>query len=134
VAFTWRKRLHELDPTLRTKRSSIALCVLLFCFWNTLLARAVHHYAGVPFDWSLLLRSSALQLAFSLSWTAIALAIMWTAHRRAARAAWIAAAMLLGTVVCKLFLLDLDRLSAPTKIASFMGVGALLLIIGYIAP
>src|SRR6185312_6634196 len=59
VAFTWRKRLHELDPTLRTKRSSIALCVLLFCFWNTLLARAVHHYAGVPFDWSLLLRSSA---------------------------------------------------------------------------
>jgi uncharacterized membrane protein len=130
VALSWRNRLNQHTSA----RSLIALCALLFCFWNTLLARAVHHYGAVPFEWVALFRSSALQLALSLSWTAIALGVMWIAHRRAARRAWITAAGLLAVVVCKLFLLDLDRLSSPTKIASFMGVGALLLIIGYIAP
>jgi uncharacterized membrane protein len=138
VAFSWRQRALKHAPPVfsetRAKRTRVVLFALLFCFWNALLARAVHHYAGVRFHPEALLDSSAMQLSITLSWTVIALGVMWLAHRRGVRAAWITAAVLLGVVVCKLFLLDLEQLSTPTKIASFMGVGALLLVIGYIAP
>jgi uncharacterized membrane protein len=107
---------------------------LAFTWWNALLARSVHHYADVPFDYDALFASSALQLAFSLSWTLIALSAMVIAHRTQARAPWLGAAALLAVVVAKLFLLDLEHLSTPTKIVSFLGVGALLLLVGYIAP
>lgn len=110
------------------------LAALAFVWWNALLARSVHHYAGVPYDADELLESSALQLAFSLSWTLIALATMVIAHRTQLRTPWLVAAALLAIVVAKLFLLDLENLSTPTKIVSFLGVGALLLSVGYVAP
>jgi len=111
-----------------------ALALLAFVSWNGLLARTVHHYAGVAFDSPALWDSVALQVAFSLSWTLIALCVMIAAHRRGVRAAWWGGAGLLTLVVAKLFLLDLAELSAPAKIGTFLGVGLLLLIVGALAP
>ena len=53
---------------------------------------------------------------------------------RAAKSSWIAGAALLGVVVAKLFLVDLSRAGTIERIVSFIGVGLLLLLIGYLAP
>ena len=50
------------------------------------------------------------------------------------RTLWVAGAVLLGAVVVKLFLVDLANSGTVERIVSFIGVGALLLVIGYLAP
>jgi uncharacterized membrane protein len=41
---------------------------------------------------------------------------------------------LLAVVVVKLFALDLSSLSGLPRVVAFLGVGVLLLLIGYLAP
>jgi uncharacterized membrane protein len=41
---------------------------------------------------------------------------------------------LLAAVIVKLFAIDLAALSGLTRVVAFLGVGALLLVIGYVAP
>ena len=43
-------------------------------------------------------------------------------------------AALLGVVVLKLFVNDLGSTGTVARIVSFIGVGVLLLVIGYVAP
>ena len=47
---------------------------------------------------------------------------------------WLAGAALLAVVVGKLFLVDLANTGTVARIVSFLGVGVILLIIGYVAP
>jgi uncharacterized membrane protein len=42
--------------------------------------------------------------------------------------------MLLAAVVLKLLLVDLSGTGTVTRIVSFIGVGVLMLVIGYVAP
>jgi uncharacterized membrane protein len=56
------------------------------------------------------------------------------ANRRRTRPLWVCGAVLLGVVVVKLFVFDLARTSGVERIVSFIVVGLLLLVIGYIAP
>jgi uncharacterized membrane protein len=42
--------------------------------------------------------------------------------------------VLLALVVVKLFAVDLSRVGGVARIVSFIGVGLLLLLIGYLAP
>ena len=51
-----------------------------------------------------------------------------------ARGLWIVGAALLGLVVVKLFTVDLADVGTIARIVSFLGVGAVLLVIGYFAP
>lgn len=97
-------------------------------------ARAVHHYAGVPFDLDSLGRSTTLQAALSIVWGATALTAMTIGARRVHRAVWITGAGLMAVVVAKLFLVDLGNAGTLGRIVSFLGVGVLLLIVGYFAP
>jgi uncharacterized membrane protein len=59
---------------------------------------------------------------------------MWWSARRAQRAAWVTGAALLALVVVKLLLVDLSGTGTVTRIVSFIGVGVLMLVIGYVAP
>jgi uncharacterized membrane protein len=59
---------------------------------------------------------------------------MLIANRLKYRAAWIGGAALLAVVVVKLFVVDLSQVGGVERIVSFIGVGVLLLIIGYVAP
>ncbi|MGI9592167.1 MAG: DUF2339 domain-containing protein, partial [Myxococcota bacterium] len=43
-------------------------------------------------------------------------------------------ASLLGVVCVKLFVVDLSQLSAGAKIGTFLVVGTLLLVVGYLSP
>jgi uncharacterized membrane protein len=110
------------------------LACLGFLWFNALLARSVHQFTHVRFSPYALWRSVSLQVAFSISWTLIALGMTVLASRRKARAIWMAGAVLLAAVVVKLFAIDLARLSTLAKIGTFLVVGMLLLAIGYLAP
>ncbi len=75
-----------------------------------------------------------MQTGITLLWTTTALISMWLAAHRAARLPWVAGAALLGAVVLKLLVVDLSGSGTVTRIVSFIGVGLLMLIIGYVAP
>ena len=67
-------------------------------------------------------------------WSLLALCTMVIATRRKLRPVWLAGAALLAAVVIKLFLVDLSNTGTVERIVSFVGVGVLLLIIGYLSP
>jgi uncharacterized membrane protein len=47
---------------------------------------------------------------------------------------WIVGAVLIGVVVAKLFFVELSNRGGLERIVSFIGVGILLLVVGYFAP
>jgi uncharacterized membrane protein len=106
----------------------------LFLLVNAIVFRTVHQWGGVRWDLGALLASKTLQAALTLTWTATALPLMLVATRRAIRPLWMTGAALLAVVVVKLFVADLSSLSGLPRVVAFLGVGALLLLIGYLAP
>ena len=111
-----------------------ALAVAGFVWLNAILVRAFHHHAGVPYRFDAWTASLAVQTGITLLWTATALALMWFSAHRAARTVWMVGAALLAAVVLKLLLVDLSGTGTVTRIVSFIGVGVLMLVIGYVAP
>jgi uncharacterized membrane protein len=105
-----------------------------FVWLNAILIRAFHHYGGVPYRLHAWANSLPVHTGITLLWTATALALMWLAARRTLRAPWIVGASLLAAVVLKLVLVDLSGSGTVTRIVSFIGVGVLMLVIGYVAP
>jgi uncharacterized membrane protein len=97
-------------------------------------ARSVHHFAGVPYDVERLLESTALQSSLSIVWGIAGLAAMVAGARAARRGVWLAGAGLMGVVVIKLFVVDLGNTDTLARVVSFLGVGVLLLVVGYFAP
>ncbi len=49
-------------------------------------------------------------------------------------ALWLVGAVLLAVVVGKLFLIDLSNTGTVERVVSFIGVGILVIVIGYFAP
>jgi uncharacterized membrane protein len=107
---------------------------LAFVWLNGVIARSVVQWAHVPFSAGALWDSTPFQVAVSISWTLVALAGMLACTRRGWRTPWFAAATLLGVTVAKLFVVDLSTLSTPARIGTFLVVGALLLVVGYLSP
>jgi uncharacterized membrane protein len=106
----------------------------LFIWVNAVLVRTIHQWGGIEFAPSPLFRSMLLQATFSIFWSLLALCTMVIATRRGLRQSWLAGAGLLAAVVVKLFLVDLSNTGTVERIVSFVGVGILLLIIGYASP
>jgi uncharacterized membrane protein len=133
----WLAALKGSDEALLAKAqpaAGIALTALLFVWVNALVLRTIHFWFDVPYDFHSLWHSMLVQATFSLLWSIMALATMLLAHRERWRVAWVAGAVLLGAVVVKLFLVDLGQAGGVERIVSFIGVGLLLLLIGYLAP
>ena len=105
-----------------------------FVWLNAILVRGFHHYGGVPYHIDSWAASLAVQTGITLLWTATALVLMWLSAHRAARIAWMVGGGLLAAVVLKLLLIDLSGSGTVTRIVSFIGVGVLMLVIGYVAP
>jgi len=105
-----------------------------FVWVNAVLLRTLHHWAGVPFDLDRMLQSDLVQTSFSILWTLLALATMVAATRRGLRAPWLAGGALLLVVVAKLFVVDLSNVGTIARIVSFLGVGVLMLVVGYLSP
>lgn len=120
-------------PKVRSVASPV-LAVLAFLSLNALALRCIHHWLGVPYDIASLLDSVETQTLLSLLWTSTALGLMRSAIRLSQRPPWYAGAGLLALVVGKLFVNDLASSGMIARIVSFLGVGILLLVIGYLAP
>lgn len=135
AVWTWTR-----DPTARALLAHrhrwpvFALGAVGFGWLNAMLVRAFHHHGGVPFEFEAWTHSLSVQTGLSLLWTATAWVLMWTATRHAVRWPWMVGAALLAAVVAKLMLVDLSGSGTVTRIVSFMGVGVLMLVIGYVAP
>ena len=106
----------------------------LFVALNGVVLRTAHHWGDVPWRLSSLLASKPLQAALTLTWTLTALAAMVVATKRRLRPLWMLGAALLAAVVAKLFLVDLGALSGLPRVVAFLGVGVLLLVIGFLSP
>ncbi len=112
----------------------VALACAGFLVINVTALRAVHFMAGVAWTPAALGGSLIVQAVLSLLWTVTAMALMLVAHRRRLRPVWLTGAGLLGVVVAKLFVVDLSGQGTIERIVSFVGVGLLILVIGYLAP
>jgi uncharacterized membrane protein len=113
---------------------AIVFAALVFVWINGVALRTIHHWFDVPYSLRALWHSRLVQAVLALLWTLLALATMVLANRRQWRTAWITGASLLALVVAKLFVVDLSQVGGTERIVSFIGVGLLLLLIGYLAP
>jgi uncharacterized membrane protein len=107
---------------------------LLFLWFNGMLARTIHSMGGGDFSWIGLWNNVTFQVAISVSWALIGMALTVWASRIGRRPFWLTGAVLLGVVVLKLAVVDMGTLSTGARIGTFLVVGVLLLAVGYFAP
>ena len=125
-----RARIQSADP-----RVVLALFGgLIFLWLNAALIRALHYTAGAPLTLYGIAHSTLVQASLSIFWGVLGFGAMTFAARSKRRLAWIVGATLMGVVVVKLFLVDLSNTGTIARIASFLSVGVLLLVTGYLAP
>ncbi|MES2740491.1 MAG: DUF2339 domain-containing protein [Pseudomonadota bacterium] len=120
-------------PVWRGRLPLLAGCAL-YLWLNLMLLRTVANYGDIAYRFDALFASRFVQAMLSLVWSATALILMRHAAGRRNRTQWSLGAMLLGLVVLKLFAVDLSNAGGIERIVSFVGVGLLMLAIGYLAP
>ncbi len=108
--------------------------LLAFVAVNCIWLRTAHHWLGVGWSGEELGDSPIVQTGISILWTLMAMGLMLYAKRRALRPAWLLGAGLLAVVVAKLLLFDMSRAEGWERIVTFIGVGLLMLVIGYFVP
>ena len=137
VLLAWLRRVLA-DAGIASPRSlrmvAAGLGATAFVWMNGILLRSLHHWAEIPFNLGTMLDSTLVQVSLSLFWALLALGLMLLATRRGWRPVWLTGAGLMATVVAKLFLVDLSRVGSIERIVSFIGVGLLLLVLGYFSP
>lgn len=107
----------------------------LAAWWlNGMLLRALSYYAQVAWWPDALWGSRLIQATFAIVWTLIALVGMVYAARSASRSLWFFGAAVLGVVIAKLFLVDSAQGGGLARAIAFLGVAALLLVVGYFSP
>ncbi|MDH5326862.1 MAG: DUF2339 domain-containing protein [Gammaproteobacteria bacterium] len=126
-----RKRLSTAWPTPVVVSSAMA--ALAFILINSALLRTIHHWSGMPFNPDGIMRSDLAQMSLSILWAVVAVSLMVLANRKQWRIVWMTGAGLIAVVVLKLFVLDLANVGTVERIVSFIGVGLLMLGVGYFA-
>ncbi|USA52016.1 DUF2339 domain-containing protein [Acinetobacter sp. C32I] len=101
---------------------------------SSVVVRAMHHYLGTPFWGTAIWSNGDVQLSLTLLWVILAFILMTFSSRRHIRQIWFVGAALLAIVVAKLLLLDLSQSGTLTRVISFIGSGAVMLVIAYLAP
>ena len=112
----------------------VGIAFVGFLWLNAVLLRTLHLWVGIAYELEPMMQSTVAQSALSLLWAFTALTTMLVATRIRARLLWLTGAALLIVVVIKLFLVDLSSIGTIERIVSFIGVGLLMLVIGYFSP
>ncbi|MCA8252550.1 DUF2339 domain-containing protein [Burkholderia sp. AU31624] len=136
LAASWFVRARKLGWSFGKYRVELlsAAGATAFLWLNAILLRTLHHWAAVPYELGAMAESTLVQASVSVYWTLCALAITIWATRRGLRPLWFVGAALLALTVVKLFLFDLSHVTGIERIVSFIGIGVLLLLIGYFSP
>ena len=111
-----------------------AIAGTLFLWMHGVVFRTVHFGLGVPFEAQAMFDSVVVQSAIAVLWALTGLGCMVAGTKRSFRPLWATGAALMGGVVLKLFLIDLSHTGTVARIVSFLGVGVLLLAVGYLSP
>ena len=128
---------HDVPDAARPLIGASGLVVggaLAFAEINGIWLRTAHHWLGVEWSAEALGQSPVVQTGLAILWTLLAMGLMLFAHRRALRPAWLTGAGLLVVVVLKLLLVDMSKAQGWERIVTFIGVGVLMLVIGYFVP
>ena len=139
VLMLWASVVRQLDAlsalhhALR-QQLRLAGLVAAYLWFNLILLRSAAQYLDIAYRLPDLAASQFVQAMMSLVWSASALVLMRMAARRAMRRTWWTGAAMLGIVVLKLFAVDLGNSGSIARVVSFVGVGLLLLLVGYFAP
>ena len=112
----------------------LTLAAAFFVMTTLALVRAVHHFSGVSWNIDALYDSVVVQTALSIYWGLLGFAGMIWGTRSTRRPVWLTGAGFMALVVIKLFLIDLGNSGTVERIISFIGIGALLVVVGYFAP
>jgi uncharacterized membrane protein len=112
----------------------LLLVIAFFVLTTAALVRGVHHYSGVAWHFDRLYDSVIVQTSLAIYWGVLGFAGMIGGARSARRTVWIAGACFMALVVIKLFVVDLGNSGTIERIISFIGIGVLLLVVGYFAP
>ncbi|MBL0949842.1 MAG: DUF2339 domain-containing protein, partial [Pseudomonas sp.] len=123
-----------LEPARALQITQCVAGLSLFALLTVMVMRTAHHWGGVAWSSPALFDSMLVQAGLSIVWTLIALALMLFGHLRARRELWLVGAALIALVVAKLFFIELGNRGGLERIVSFIGVGVLLLVVGYFAP
>jgi len=114
--------------------ANIVMVMTAFALLTGGIIRTCHHWADIPWQLDALLASYTVQTSLSIVWGLLAISLMLLGNRRLNRSIWIAGGVLVAVVVAKLFLVELAASGTVQRIVSFIGVGLLLLLVGYMAP
>lgn len=106
----------------------------LFVLLNIIVARSVHVWASVNYNAESLYNSFVFQASISILWTLTALFLMPAGSGKGIRKLWFAGAWILGAAVIKLFFVDLGGRGTGERIVSFIAVGIIMLVIGFLSP
>ena len=137
LAACWRWSLVRL-PAFGSPSRKLRICVgvaggaSLFAFVTLAVCRGVASVWKLDFQFEALSASMAVQAGWSLVWALYALTLMIGGSLRKSRGAWLTGVVLVAIVVLKLLIVDLG--DSLARIISFIGVGLLLLVVGYFAP
>ncbi|MBF0467343.1 MAG: DUF2339 domain-containing protein [Desulfamplus sp.] len=134
TSYSENKEKEKKDEVRRIISKKVIILTLAFIWLNFVTGRIVHFYFDIPFDLRDLADSVIFQAAISILWGVMALFITAFATRTGRRKMWFCGAFLLGLLVLKLFTVDLSGIRTVARIISFLAVGGLMLLIGYISP
>jgi uncharacterized membrane protein len=104
-----------------------------FLFASAATLRAVHQLTRLPWSPSLL-DSNLAQTSLTVVWSVLGVTAWVYGSRRQRWPVWLAGAIIMGVVLAKLVLIDRGYVGNLAGIVSFLAVGALLVIVGRIAP
>lgn len=122
-----RARGTQADPL----RVPLAGAAFLFITFAGL--RAVHHFTGAT--WSpAILDDRIAQAVLTVLWSITGVLLWVYGSRRQLWNVWLAGAVLMGVVLAKLVIVDRQYVGNLAGILSFIAVGALLVLVGRIAP
>ncbi|MES2824605.1 MAG: DUF2339 domain-containing protein [Pseudomonadota bacterium] len=123
------------ESFLKQRKARLGLLGAMVFIWiNVLVLRAIHQYQSIPYELTSLWNSVEVQMALSILWAMCALVVMNLSRRLQQRSLWMLGAALLAMVVLKLAFKDLSGAGTLAGIISFMVVGGLMLLIGYLSP
>lgn len=112
----------------------LMLAAAFFVLTTMALVRGVHHFTAVVWEIDALFDSITVQTSLSIYWGLLGFTGMVWGARSSRRAIWLTGAGFMALVVLKLFMVDLGNTGTVARIISFIGIGVLLLVVGYFAP
>jgi uncharacterized membrane protein len=139
VALTWYAlRLEQQSERWRlgedSRKPQLFLLGLALLLSTIAVVRIVHHTTGVAWHPDALMNSVGVQSTLSIYWAILGLSGMVIGTKRSRRSIWMMGAGLMVIVVLKLFAIDLGNTGTVARIVSFLGVGVMLLVVGYFSP